>query len=76
MTTCAYPDCENEAEFECVVCRQRFCAFHTYQNGGYVCKTHFNEPTFVDPHAAKNRIADSLEALSQWLDRLVERLRR
>lgn len=61
MTTCAYPGCNNDAQYTCVVCRQRFCVDHIYQQGGYVCKTHFNEPTFTDPHAPQSS--------AQWLYR-------
>jgi hypothetical protein len=70
MLICSYPDCRNDAEFQCEVCKRHFCAMHTYQQGGYVCKAHFNEPAFKDPHAPRNIMADAVEILEQWIDRI------
>jgi hypothetical protein len=46
---------------------------HTYEQGGYVCKGHFNEPAFKDPYAPRNIMADAIEILEQWMDRLSRR---
>jgi len=67
---CAYPDCKDQAEFRCEVCGRQFCATHTYEQGGYVCKDHFNEPSFKDPHAPRNLLADTMEIIEQWVDKL------
>lgn len=69
---CAYPGCENEADpqYRCLVCQEHFCAFHIYQRGGYVCKTHFNEPSFEPTE-------DEWLSPIQWLEKkLLRRNRR
>jgi hypothetical protein len=43
---------------------------HTYEQSGYVCKTHFNEPAFSDPHAPRNLMAETMAILERWVDRL------
>ncbi len=69
--TCAFPGCEDEADpqYRCLVCKAHFCAFHIYQRGGYVCKTHFNEPSFEPAE-------DEWPSPFHWLDRLLQRDRR
>jgi len=74
MATCAYPDCEHEAQYRCVVCGDKFCAFHIYDQGGYICKTDFNEPRFEDPHAPKNSAALlKIHKFEGWLSALFRR---
>ena len=70
---CSAVGCHNDVEFQCEVCKRHFCAMHTYEQNGYVCKAHFNEPAFRDPHAQRNIMADAMEILEQWIDRLSQR---
>ncbi len=54
MTTrCTYHDCEHEAEFQCALCQQDFCAFHTREQSAYpfqlhtLCETHYEEEVLL-----------------------------
>jgi hypothetical protein len=57
--TCTHRGCENEAEFQCVMCQQAFCARHTHEQSAYpfqthhLCKADFDEEVFLlsQPHS-------------------------
>jgi hypothetical protein len=75
MGRCAYPGCQNEAEekYRCSDCGEHFCAMHIYEiKFYYLCKTHFSEPTFVDPHAEKTS-GQILTDRTGWLGRFFNR---
>jgi hypothetical protein len=75
MRRCAYPGCQNAAEkrYRCHDCGDYFCAVHIYEvKAYYLCKTHFDEPAFIDPHAEKSS-GQILAERSGWLGRLLGR---
>lgn len=75
MGVCAYPECDNAADerYCCLECKQTFCANHVYEvKAYYLCKTHFDEPAFVDPYAEKTS-GQVLAGRAGWLSRLFGR---